>query len=327
MAITVHRKSTMPALSHPTDVPRTLHTILGANGVIARELSGALGARGLPLRQVSRQPRAVHATDERVVADLLDAAAVSRAVAGSAVVYLVAGLAYDTAVWQNQWPLVMRNVIEACQRHSARLVFFDNVYAYGWVKGAMTETTPFNPCSKKGEVRAKVASALLDAISRREVTAMIARSADFYGPGAANSLLGFTVFNRLQAGKAPQWIGDPTTVHDFTYTPDAGRALAALALTEAAYGQTWHLPTAQEELTGALWARLACEKAGQPDRLQVMPNWLLTPLAWVVPALRENREMMYQLQHGYRFDSGKIQAALGLTATACADGIAATLKA
>ena len=97
-------------------------------------------------------------------------------------------------------------------------------------------------------------------------------------------------------------------------------------MTEAAYGQTWHLPTAQDGLTGALWARLACEKAGQPDRLRVMPNWLLTPLSWMVPALRENREMLYQLQQDYRFDSGKIQAALGLTATACADGVAATLQ-
>lgn len=325
---TCHPLHTMTA-PHIPIAPETqgLHTILGANGVIARELSLELGRHGLPVRQVSRHPRRVNAGDQLRVADLLDAQAVADAVAGSAVVYLVAGLAYDAAVWEAQWPVVMRHVVDACERHGARLAFFDNVYAYGWVQGAMTETTPFNPCSRKGAVRAAVASHLLNAMAQGRVNALIARSADFYGPGAANSLPAFTVFDRLHAGKAPQWMGDPGKVHSFTYTPDAGRALALLAQTESAYGQTWHLPTCSDALTGAHFVRLACEQAGQPFRLQVMPNWLMVPLGWVVPPIRENREMMYQLQHDYRFDSSKIEREIGVLATGYQKGIGATLAA
>jgi hypothetical protein len=55
----------------------------------------------------------------------------------------------------------MRNAIEAAKRANARLVFFDNVYMYGKVDGVMTEETPFNPCSKKGEIRAEIATSLL----------------------------------------------------------------------------------------------------------------------------------------------------------------------
>lgn len=80
--------------------PLGLHTILGANGVIAREHSRALSDRGLPGRPVSRHSRAVNPDDPLWGADVLDAQAVSRAVAGCEVVYLVVGLAYDTAVWQ-----------------------------------------------------------------------------------------------------------------------------------------------------------------------------------------------------------------------------------
>ena len=76
-------------------------------------------------------------------------------------VYLVAGLKYDTGVWRELWPRIMANAIEACKRANARLVFFDNVYMYGRVEGAMTEETPFNPCSKKGEIRARIATMLL----------------------------------------------------------------------------------------------------------------------------------------------------------------------
>ena len=304
--------------------PSGVQTILGANGVIARELSMVLGRQGLPVRQVSRRPRPVNAGDELRVADLLDARAVSNAVAGSAVVYLVAGLPYDAAIWRAQWPMVMRHVIGACEQHGAKLVFFDNVYAYGRVQGPMSEDTPFAPCSRKGEVRAAIASHLLDAMAQGRVDALIARCADFYGPGAANSFMTVAVFNRLRVGKAPQWLGDPMRVHQFTYTPDAGRALAVLGQTAAAFGQTWHLPTAQEPITGQVLAALACDVAGRPRQLQVLPSWLLRPLGWFVPPLRETREMMYQMQHDYRFDSRKIERALGLTPTPYRAGIEAT---
>ena len=124
-----------------------MHTVLGANGVIAQELSKALVSSSTRIRQVSRNPRRVNQTDETMVCDLLDAQATANAVSGSEVVYLVAGLKYDASVWQEQWPQVMRNVINPCKQHDARLVFFDNIYAYGRVDGLMTEETPFNPIS------------------------------------------------------------------------------------------------------------------------------------------------------------------------------------
>jgi nucleoside-diphosphate-sugar epimerase len=302
-----------------------MHTILGANGVIGRELSRALAAHTDRIRQVSRSPQRVNPGDETVAADLLDAEATERAVMGSSVVYLVAGLKYDIAVWREQWPRVMGNVIDACKRHRARLVFFDNVYAYGRVEGAMTEETPFNPSSRKGEVRARIATTLLEEMRAGGLEAMIVRSADFYGPGATQSFPHATVFERLRAGKTPQWIGDPGAVHTFTYTPDAGRAVAVLAQSDAAYGQTWHAPTSAEAITGREFVRLACELAGRPFRLQAAPRAMLRLMGLFVPVLRENMEMMYQFEHDYRFDSGKIAAAYGLVATPYRDGIATTL--
>ncbi len=298
-----------------------MHTILGANGTIARELSRALASSAVRIRQVSRHPRAVNANDETVAADLLDAQATASAVAGSDVVYLVAGLPYKASTWKEQWPRVMRNVIDACQQHGARLVFFDNVYAYGHVQGVMTETTPFNPNSQKGEVRARIATLLLEAMRSGNVQALIARAADFYGPGAVQSFPYATVFQRIKAQKSPQWIGNPDTVHSFTYTPDAGSAVATLGLSDQAYGHTWHLPTSREMLSGAGFVRLACELACQPYKLQRAPGWMLSLMGLVVPVIRENQEMMYQLDHDYRFDSSKIEAAYALQPTSYRDGI------
>ena len=303
-----------------------MHTILGANGVIGRELSAALDAEGRHVRQVSRSPRAEHASDEVFAADLLDAQATAGAVAGSEVAYLVAGLKYDTGVWQEQWPRVMRNVIDACARHGTKLVFFDNVYAYGRVEGAMKEDTSYNPVSRKGEVRALIALMLLEEMKAGNVDAMIVRAADFYGPHATQSFTHATVFERIRARKTPQWLGNARALHTFTYTPDAGRAVAVLAQSADAYGHTWHAPTSSEHMTGEQFVRMTCERAGRPYGLQVAPRWLLALMGIFVPVLRENQEMMYQFEHDYRFDSTHTERTFGLAATKYADGIAATLR-
>ena len=303
-----------------------MQTILGANGVIGRELSRHLRSYTDRIRQASRSPRRVNADDDLCTVDLLDARATGEAVAGSEVSYLVAGLQYHHRVWQEQWPTVMRNTMDACKRHASALVFFDNVYAYGRVDGVMTEETPYNPCSRKGEVRARIATMLMDEVRRGELRAMIVRSADFYGPGAVLSLTHATVTERLKAGKTPQWIGNPKAVHTFTYTPDAGRTLALLGNTPAAYGQVWHSLTSREPMTGEQYVRTACRLTGRPYRLQVAPRWLLSGMGLFVPVLRENMEMLYQFEHDYRFDSSKVERAFGLTPTAYEEGIAATLQ-
>ncbi|HYW48987.1 MAG TPA: NAD-dependent epimerase/dehydratase family protein, partial [Gemmatimonadaceae bacterium] len=159
-----------------------LHTILGANGAVGRALSRELALLPVRVRQVSRTPERESPHNDIMVADLLDAAATDRAIAGSRVAYLVAGLPYDAVTWVAQWPRVMQHVLDACVRHDVRLVFLDNVYAYGAVTGVMTEETPFDPCSRKGEVRARIATMLLEAMRTQQVRGMIVRAGDFYAP-------------------------------------------------------------------------------------------------------------------------------------------------
>jgi len=59
---------------------------------------------------------------------------------------------------------------------------------YGKVEGVMTEQTPFHPYSKKGEIRAQIATMLLNELKAGNLTALIARSADFYGPRARTGI-------------------------------------------------------------------------------------------------------------------------------------------
>ncbi len=302
-----------------------MQTILGANGIIAKELSKHLPSHGQRIRQVSRHPQKVNDTDELFPADLLNYEQTEQAVSGSDVVYLLAGLKYDLKVWQKEWPIVMRNVIDACKKHSSKLVFFDNVYPYGVVNGTMTEATPFNPTSKKGEVRAKIATMLLDEIKSGNVTGMIIRGADFYGPGAIQSLTYSTVTQRLKANQGAQWVGNASKIHTFTYTPDAGKCVAMLGNTPAAFNQTWHALTSKEKITGEAYIRIACEMMDRKYKLQTLPKWGVQLTGVFVPLLREFVEMMYQYEQDYIFDSSKFEAKFPMKVTSYKEGIAATL--
>ena len=203
------------------------HTILGAGGVIADSLVPLLTQRNFRVRLVSRNPVPV-AGASTLSADLTDPAAAQEAIDGSAVVYCCIGLPYRFHVWRQQWPRIIDNLIAACSRTGARLLFFDNVYMYGEPAGPMTEETPYNPCSRKGDLRARIATQLMSEVRKGNITAAIARAADFYGPGADKSgVPNILVFQRLIKGQRPQWLVNARVPHSFTYVPDAARATEA----------------------------------------------------------------------------------------------------
>jgi len=83
----------------------TMTTILGAGGPIGNELAKILAARKRPFRLVGRNPRPV-AGGALFPADLADREQTIRAVAGSTVVHLLAGLKYNLGVWQELWPQI-----------------------------------------------------------------------------------------------------------------------------------------------------------------------------------------------------------------------------
>ncbi len=299
-------------------------TILGAGGAISNKLVNRLAARNEAFRLVSRRPLQIAGATEVMAADVSDRERTIRAVAGASVVYLLVGLKYDHRLWAEMWPRIMANTIEACKRAGAKLVFFDNVYMYGRVDGPMTEETPFNPCSKKGEVRAKIASMLIDEWKRGSITALIARSADFYGPNTRNGIPNAIVFDLLARNKKAMWFANSDVPHSYTYTPDAAESLMQLAETASAWNQTWHVPTAPNPPTGKEFIAMAAKEFGVPPKCRVVGKLTMRLVETFNPVVREMREMMYQNDSPYIFDSSKYAKAFGFPGTPYADAIRAT---
>ena len=299
-------------------------TILGAGGAIGNELAKLLAAKNQPFRLVGRKPKATPGASETVAADLTDKDQTVRAVAGSDVVHLLVGLKYDRSVWQDMWPRIMSNTIEACKRAGARLIFFDNVYMYGKVDGPMTEETPFNPCSRKGEIRAKIATMLIDEWRSGALIAMIARSADFYGPDVPNAVPNLLVFQPLARQRKASWLVNDAVPHSFTYTPDAARSLTQLVERPTAWNQTWHVPTAPDALTGKEFVALAARELGVMPRHRVLSRPVLRIAGWFDPLVAESYEMLYQSDRPYLFDSSKFAGEFGFGGTPYAEGIRST---
>ena len=294
-----------------------MHTILGAGGAIGTPLAKRLKeTHGKRVRIVGRNPERVNEDDEIFVANLLRAEEVHRAVAGSAVAYLCVGLPYRSKSWKQDWPRLMQYVITACQAHNTKLVFVDNVYMYApEALPHMTAQSAIGPVSKKGKIRQQIIDMLMAEVSKGKLQALIARSADFYGPNIRNSILLELVYNNLKKGKSALWQCDATKVHSFTYTPDAAKAIAVLGNSEEAYGKVWHLPTAKDKLTGQDWVRLCATALKTKPSVFVLKRWMLKLAGVFIPLMHELEEMSYQYQYDYFFDSGDIEQTFGLTAT------------
>lgn len=304
-----------------------MHTILGAGGVIGKELVKELALKGRHVRLVGRNPKLIAGATEIVSADLANLDQTIAAVSGSSVVYLLVGVKYEFKVWRELWPRIMDNTLEACKRAKAKLIFFDNVYAYGKVTGYMTEATPFNPCSKKGEIRARIATGLLNEIQAGNLTALIARSADFYGPHANTSVINILVFDKFSKGETASWLADDTLPHSFTFTPDAAKSLAMLADTETAWNQTWHVPTAAYPPTGKEIIRMVANEFGVEPKCRVLSRPMIRIAGLFISDVRESYEMLYQYDAEYLFDSSKFSKAFNLAATPYAEGIKRTAAA
>lgn len=302
-----------------------MYTILGANGSIANALSNLLIENQQPVRLVSRNPQPKTGATT-MQADLLDATQTKAAVEGSSVVFLLAGLPYDHKLWAVQWPQIMDNVIAACQAANAKLVFFDNVYMYGPVDGPMTENTPYRPASKKGKIRAAIATKLMDEVIAGRIVASIARCADFYGVGCDKTgILNILVTNNLAKGKSAQWMGGVNFVHSYTYVPDAAKSLLLIAQDELAWNQVWHLPTANPAYTGKQYIEKVAQFTGAKPKYMVLNKFMLQLFGLFSKPMAELAEMIYQYDRPYIFNSDKFEQHFNFKPTSYDAGLKATL--
>jgi nucleoside-diphosphate-sugar epimerase len=162
---------------------------------------------------------------------------------------------------------------------------------------------------------------LMEEVRAGRLTAMIARCADFYGPGAAHGLPNALVFDPFAKRSKASWLVNDAIPHSLTFTPDAALGLSMLADSETAWNQVWHLPTAAPAPTGREFIEMAALAFGVSATYRVLNRPMLKGVGWFNPMVREVYEMLYQNDSPYQFDSSKFARAFGFEGTPYSDGI------
>ncbi|HEY5464601.1 MAG TPA: NAD-dependent epimerase/dehydratase family protein [Hanamia sp.] len=303
-----------------------MQTILGSGGAIANHLAKELRKYSSDIRLVSRNPKKVDEADELFPADLLNKDLVNQAVAGSEVMYLTAGLPYDIKIWERDWPVIMQNVIDACVQNNARLLFFDNIYAYSPDEVSnMTENSGKQPATRKGKVRLDLLNMIFAAIKDKGLKALVARSTDFYGKDVKTGFLNIGVIDKLKNGSKAMWQSDADKIHSFTYVPDAAKAVAILGNTRDAFNQVWHLPTSSQKWTGKDFINQVAQQLNVKPKYYILNKTMISLLGIFSPTVKELKEMQYQNDQNYFFDSSKFDNHFSFTPTSYEVGIKESL--
>lgn len=285
-----------------------MQTILGANGQIAEELAKELHRNYTKeIRLVSRNPKKVNEDDQLFSANLLDAQATEQAVEGSQIAYLTVGLPMNTRMWEEQFPVMMRNVMDACKKHSCKLVFFDNTYMYPKTSEPQYEETPFNPKGRKSVVRANMATMLLEEIYARKIEAVICRAPEFYGPGKTQSITNTFIFDNIKKGRKLKVPLKDNTLRTLIWTPDASRAMALIGNTPDAYNQTWHLPCDDNRFTYRRLIKLSSKIYREKFSYFTIKMWMFRLGSLFSKQARELLELLPRYKYDNIFISHKFK--------------------
>jgi len=302
--------------------PSELHVVLGT-GPLGLAVMRELVAQGKSIRMVNRHGEADVPEGVIVIAsDISDPKSARQACEGASVVYLCIGV--DFTKWEELWPPIMKGAIAGAASAGAKLVFGDNLYMYGPVKVPMTEDLPYAATTRKGRVRAQIATTLMNAHANGVVRAAIGRGSDFYGQYALFTAMGERVFPAALSGKTASLFGNLDMPHTYTYIDDFGRGLVTLGERDEALGEIWHIPNA-ETLTTRQFLELVYEEAGNPFKASTMPSIMVSILSPFVPALREMKEMLYEFEEPFIVDHSKFEKAFGADPTPHREAIRKTL--
>jgi nucleoside-diphosphate-sugar epimerase len=302
-----------------------LHVVFGT-GQVGAVLAESLLRSGRRVRAVRRSAGAVPDGVEARFGDATDPDFCREAAAGATALYHCMNPPYRARTWEEVLPVFLENLVAAARAADARLVVLENLYMIGTGTGGLIdEDSPLNPRSRKGEIRAEMAEALLEAHRRGDVRAVSGRASDFYGPGGTGTHFADRFWKPALAGKPATFLPNPDQPHTYHYIPDVARGLECLGTgPEDALGRAWMLPCAPAETSRDFVRRLG-RALGKEIRIRGMSKMMVRMGGILLPVLREVEEMLYQWEVPFVVDDRRFRAQFGTETTPPDEAAAATV--
>jgi nucleoside-diphosphate-sugar epimerase len=257
--------------------------------------------------------------------DLMESGVAEAAAEGASVVYQCANPPYTE--WVELFPALQQRAVAAARSANARYVSFENLYAYGDPKGeTLRPDRVFNPDTKKGRLRAEMANEIGELAAKGDLELTTVRASNYFGPrGTWQSPFGTHVIGRAMDGKSAQVLGDPDTLHSYSYIPDIGKTLAALGTDDRAVGRVWFVPNAPAETTTSIVGMIS-QALSRPIKVSAAPELILRVMGMFSPVTKELIEMLYEYKDDYIADGSATTDTFGIAPTPMDDAVSATVE-
>ena len=307
-------------LSRPTD---DLHVIFGS-GPLGLAVMRELVARGKRVRMINRTGNAeVPEGVELMVGDAFQPEFTRKACQNAGVIYQCAQPA--RGIWLDRFETLNAAILDGAAAKGARFIYGDDLLVYGMVEGIVHEGLANKPASRKGQVRARVAEAVLTAHRSGRVRAAIGRASDFFGPYVLDAILGERYFASLIRGKTVSILGNAEIPHSFTFIEDFGKALVELGESDDALGQTWHVPNLPA-LPQRQLLELFSEEAGVQPKFRSASRRGLGFQAIFSKEDRDKSEVFYQFEKPFIVDSSKFENTFHVRPTPLPEAVHKTVQ-
>lgn len=206
--------------------------------------------------------------------------------------------------WKEKFPLLNSSIAAGACFAGAKLITGDNYYMYGDIGEPLVEDTTNKATTRKGIIRAQIASDLMDLHKKGNLQVCIARGADFFGPEVIASVMGSRVFPAVLQNKKCSLIGNIDVIHSYTFINDFGKAMVDLSFGEECFGQIWHVPTYSQFTTRQIVEK-AFSIAGNSPQMSGMGRMMMRVGGLFLVEARETMEMMYIFEKPFVFKDTK----------------------
>lgn len=291
-------------IKHETDGK---HVVFGSTGAYGYAIVRELEKRGKNVVAVCRDEekgsRLFSSKVDIFQADILFEDMVSKACEGASVIY--AGFNFHYADWKTNFPIGIRNLMKGCAGQNALLVFPGNVYGYGkFEKLPVNEKHPLSARSKKGIIRNRMESELIEGHRKGQFDLIIPRFADFYGPNVTNDLYG-AIFRNAINGTRSLWPANAAVPHQFTFIDDAAVATMDLVENPESYGEAFHV--CGETISARDFITKIYSSAGKHPEIRVVSKPLMALVGIFNSQAREILELLYEYSEPYVLDDSKFR--------------------
>ncbi len=300
-----------------------LHVIFGT-GPLGKWTARELVKLGKSVRMINRSGKAdrLPAGVEVVASDANDVAKNIEVTKGATAVYQCAQPHYYE--WAEKFPKFQAGILEAAAKNGAKLIVGDNLYMYGDTHGQpLREDLPYQAHTKKGQVRAEMANAVMAAHQAGKVRVAIGRASNFFGPD--DFVVTDLAFRNAVEGKTVNLLGRNDQLHTFSYVPDFGKLLATLGTREEALGQIWFTPS-PAAVTQAELVKIIEAELGRPVKVLLAGKTMLSLLGLFNKEMAETVEMLYEWTGPFIVDTSKAEKAFGWQGTPLKQAVKETLQ-